>query len=51
MIGELVSCFEKTNKSNYTNNKCNSFLYSFLNICGASFPTKYKNTGKIKMDA
>jgi len=29
---------------NDTNNKFNSFLYTFLNIFEASFPVKYKST-------
>jgi hypothetical protein len=29
-------------------NKFKSFLYTFLNMYEASFPTKYKNTGKVK---
>jgi hypothetical protein len=37
-------------RSNDTDNKFNSFLYSFLNIYEASFPTKYENLGKIKID-
>jgi hypothetical protein len=40
--------WESIYKSSDTNNKFNSFSYSFLNIYEASFPTKYKNIGKIK---
>jgi hypothetical protein len=54
---ETVMCFQLllknetwvfVYKSSDTNDQFNSFLYSFLNIYEATFPTSYKNTGKIR---
>jgi hypothetical protein len=42
--------WESIYKDNDTNNKFNSFFYTFRNIFEASFPIKYKNVGKIKND-
>jgi hypothetical protein len=42
--------WESVYKDSDTNNKFNSFFKSFLNIFEASFPIKYKSTGKIKND-
>jgi hypothetical protein len=39
--------WESVYKDNDTNNKFNSFLYSFLNIFEASFPITHKSIGKI----
>jgi hypothetical protein len=38
--------WESIYKSNDTNNKFNPFLYSFLNIYEASFPTKHRRNKK-----
>jgi hypothetical protein len=37
-------------KDNDTNNKFNSFLYTFLSIFESSLPIKYKSIRKIKSD-
>jgi hypothetical protein len=42
--------WESVYKDNDTNNKFNSFLYTFLNIFEASFPITYKSTGKLNND-
>jgi hypothetical protein len=42
--------WESVYKDNDTNNKFNSFFYTFLNIFEASFPINYKSLGKIKND-
>jgi hypothetical protein len=40
--------WESVYKSKDTNSKFNSFLYTFLNMCEAGIPTKYKNIGNLK---
>jgi hypothetical protein len=42
--------WESVYKDNDTNNKFDSFLYTFLNIFEASFPITYKSIGKINND-
>jgi hypothetical protein len=42
--------WESVYKDNDTNNKFNSFLYTFLNIFEASFPITYKSIRKINND-
>jgi hypothetical protein len=37
-------------KDSDTNNKFNSFLFTFLNIFEASFPIKYKSISKLRND-
>jgi hypothetical protein len=39
--------WESVYKDNDSNNKFNSFLYTFLNIFEACFPIIYKSVGKI----
>jgi ribosomal protein L33 len=41
---------ESVYRSNDTDSKFNSFLYTFLNNFDACFPIKYKSIGKIKND-
>jgi hypothetical protein len=42
--------WETVYKDSDTNNNFNSFLFTFLNIFEASFPIKYKSTGKQRND-